>query len=148
MNLQGGTKCFMSVYTTFKKRVWSRQTSDASRGTAARAPFWRWICVYICACACVCTFICLTLCICLCVCFFSINPRHPSTAFSFILAALLCMRVRVSGCVFMSFFYVARHIGTATSLISMALLYLCVYDCLVVSFLLLLVIRIRRPLFP
>ena len=52
------------------------------------------------ACACLSVWLCM----CLCVCVFSVNPRHPSTAFSFILAALLCMRVRVSGCVFMSLF--------------------------------------------
>ena len=104
MNLQGGTKCFMSVCTTFKKRVWSRQTSDASRGTTARAPFWWWICVYICACACVCMFICLTLCMCLCVCVFSVNPRHPGTAFSFILAAFFvcaCVCMVVYSCPFL-----------------------------------------------
>ena len=61
--------------------------------------------------------------------------------------------VRVCACMWLCIcvlFAVARHLGTINSLISAALLcmYMCyVYDCVIGSFLLLLFISIRRPLF-
>ena len=48
---------------------------------------------------------CLSLCVymCLCVCVHLVSPRLRGTAIFKILAAVLCMHVRVRGCVFVSF---------------------------------------------
>ena len=104
-----------------------------------------------------CTFVrvracaCLSVWLCVCACVFVSFPLTlviPAQLSHSFWQRFLYVRACVWLCIHV-LFYVAPHVGTATSLILMALLYMCVvYDCLVVSFLLLLVIGIRRPLFP
>ena len=73
-------------------------------------------------------------CVCVCACVYDSNPRHRVTAISLFSAAVLCMRVRVCGCVMCIcvLFVVARHLGTAISEISAALLCGCTWA--IVSF--------------